>query len=372
MSHQELVIRGGTVVTSYGVKEADIWIADGKITRIAKDTLPKSSMGVPLVEIDAEGMYLLPGFVALPDTPLYKVRERDSYLDRFRHLIKLGCTSLVDTFYPEPWMNHTQVKYQQAAHYNSLVDYVWHIGLDVSQLSEAQVHAWKRRGFSALHVTVRTPEEISSVNWETISSLHPSNKTILHLHMPSSGLGKEQKDRLRRSWMETTQYWKLRTVIPDSTTELESIEADPYYHIFRLKKEWTDRALRQMKRHWFRTWQVAAPLHDVQVDVRRKWCEPDELLCLLVRLASTNVAKAVGLYPRKGTLLPGSDADIVFLKKEFWLTKYDLSTILNFSETQLPASVMSNGKWIYRDMQFSASIGMGRCLFDTKPYTYVI
>ncbi|MED4751049.1 amidohydrolase family protein [Brevibacillus choshinensis] len=372
MSQQEMVIRGGLVVTSYGVREADIWVVDGKITRIAKDTLQKSSLAPPPVEVDATGMYLLPGFIGMPQLPLYRIRDRKTYMESLRSMIKMGCTSFVDTFYPDAWMNLLQVKYQQTPHFNSSIDYVWHVGLDVTQLNEGEVSKWNKRGYPALHVALRSQEDISSINWETISQLHTSNKTILHLHMLSGSSTKDQRERLRLSWMEATQYWKVRTVISESTAELDPITVDPYYHIFRLKKECTDRAMRLMYRNWFRTMPFIAPLNDVQIDYRRRWCQEEELLCLLVRLASTNVAKAVGLFPRKGALLPGSDADIVFLKKENWLTKYDVSTILNFSEKQLPASVMSNGKWIYRDTRFISSVGMGRCLFDTRPYTFVI
>jgi len=370
---EEMVIRGGKIVTPFEVREADIWIADGKITRIAKDSLPKFSQAKPSVEVDAAGMYLLPGFVAVPDAPVYRLRERNDYLAGIRGFIKMGCTSLVDTFYAETWMNHSQIEYQQTSHFNSPIDYVWHVGLDARQLEGGEAGKWMKHSYPALHIKAKFAEEISSINWETISGLHPSNKTILHLHVLPGSQAREERERLLQNWLAATRYWKIRTVLSDSAAGHNLAEADPYYHIFRIKREWTERAMRQMYRHWFRSLPYIAPLHDVQLDIRRSWYGDEELLCLLVRLASANVAKAVGLYPKKGALLPGADADIIFLKKENWLTKCDVSTILNFSEWHFPTSVMSNGKWIYRDRRFcSSSVGWGRCLFDTKPYTYVI
>ncbi|MFD2371753.1 dihydroorotate dehydrogenase [Brevibacillus sp. GCM10020057] len=371
MVREEIVIRGGKIVTPFYVKEADIWIANGKITRVAKDTMPKISLTKPPVELDATGMYLLPGFIAIPDSPIYRVKERNQYMSCIQNFIKRGCTSLVDTFDPEAWMNDSQIRYQQTAHFNSMIDYVWHVGIDARQLGGGEAARWFHSGYPSLLIRMRDEEDFSSINWETISRLHTSNKTILHLHVPPGSMAKEQRERLLQLWLTATRYWKLRTVLTDSTARYD-LDTDSYYHIFRLSREWTERAMRQMHRHWFRNLPYIAPLHDIQFDVRRSWCSDEELLCLIVRLASANVAKAVGLYPAKGALLPGSDADIVFLKTENWLTKFDVSTILNFSETHLPTSVMSNGRWIYRDMRFCSSIGMGRRLFDTRPYSYVI
>ncbi|GED23958.1 hypothetical protein BAG01nite_00600 [Brevibacillus agri] len=373
MPEQGMVIRGGAVVTAHRVKEADIWIAGGKIVRIAKDTLPKTTATTVFEEVDASGMYLLPGFVALPTQSLYKIKDGKTYIEVMRELVRSGCTSFVDVLRPEPWMSRPQVEYQQTRHFNSPLDYAWHVAIEPAQLQPRTVAQYSELGFSSFHVTVRSPEEISTINWETLLPLHTSKQTILHLHIQNdASVKKEQRDLIRQLWLDATRYWKVRTVIADPSAAFEPKQSDPFLHIFRLNAETTDRAVRYIYQRFYDSCQVASPLQEVRIDYRRRWCSPEILLCLLVRLASTNVAKAIGLYPQKGSLTPGADADIVFLKKENWLTKYDLSTILNFSEMHLPASVMSNGKWMYRNAQFSSSIGMGRRIFDTKPNAYVI
>ncbi|MFA4134851.1 MULTISPECIES: amidohydrolase family protein [unclassified Brevibacillus] len=373
MLEHGMVIRGGTVVTARGMKEADIWIRHGKIVRMAKDTLTKNPFNDLYEEIDATGMYLLPGFVALLTHSLYKIKDVDVYIEAMRNLISMGCTSLVDVFRPERWMSRPQIHYQQTQHFNSLLDYVWHVEIDVADLYGDRIAEWMNHGYSSFHVTIRNPEEISTIKWETLLQLQTSKQMILHMQVQNDPfLKKEQRELIRQIWMEATRYWRLRTVMTDSQAAFHFEENDPYLHIFRLPAEVTDQGLRHLHRQWFGSWQVASPIHDVRIDTRKSWCTSEELLCLLVRLASTNVAKAIGLYPRKGSLTTGADADIVFLKKENWLTKNDLSTILNFSEMHLPTSVMSNGKWIYRNMRFIPLIGMGKCLFDTKPYSYVI
>lgn len=371
--HEETVIRGGTVVTALGLVETDLWIANGKIWRWGRDTLKKKRNAKMPIEIDATGMYLLPGFISFESGSPLQRTTGDQYLQAMRKLVKSGCTSFVDKLAVETWMNHSQLRYLQSCHYNSLIDYVWQIGLDAARLTPGEVMKWCRQGYTSIHLTVQHKGNISTIDWETISSALTSYRTMLHLHLPPKGInGKNEREEIRNRWLDITRSWKLRTVVeqhhPVGGWEL----ADPFYQLFLLGTEQTDRGMRTLYHKWYGTCPVAASIQDIVIDNRRQWCDREELLSLLVRLASRNVAKAVGLYPRKGTLAPGADADIIFLNKEIWLTKRDLSTILKFSEIDLPTSVMSNGKWIYRDMSFIPTVGMGRCLSGTRPYSYVI
>ena len=76
-----------------------------------------------------------------------------------------------------------------------------------------------------------------------------------------------------------------------------------------------------------------------------------------VRMTSLAPAKAFGLYPRKGALLPGSDADIVVvdLNKELRIDASDLkskgsSTPFQDYETRgAPVHTLVRGRFVMRD-----------------------
>ncbi len=89
-----------------------------------------------------------------------------------------------------------------------------------------------------------------------------------------------------------------------------------------------------------------------------------------VALTSTNPAKIFGLYPRKGALLPGSDADIVILDSEKKV-KYGLAmahqrTDYNLYEgwelTGFPEKVFLRGKLIVDGEMWLGKAGMGQFL----------
>jgi dihydropyrimidinase len=95
----------------------------------------------------------------------------------------------------------------------------------------------------------------------------------------------------------------------------------------------------------------------------------------LVALLSTNPAKIFGLYPEKGTLAPGSDADITLFDPDARrvLTGADLVTPAGWSpfeglEVQgWPTYVISRGEVLLKEGRVSAQPGRGRFLRRTLP-----
>lgn len=98
-----------------------------------------------------------------------------------------------------------------------------------------------------------------------------------------------------------------------------------------------------------------------------------------VELTSTNPARIFGMYPQKGTLLPGSDADIVLWdankKVKYGLTMAQHRTDYNLYEgldlTGYPVKVFSRGELIVEDGNWLGRAGRGRFIFS-KPIDSIL
>lgn len=87
-----------------------------------------------------------------------------------------------------------------------------------------------------------------------------------------------------------------------------------------------------------------------------------------VALTSTNVAKIFGLYPQKGALLPGSDADLVIWDAEKRITygvshahhRTDYNLYENWELVGFPVKVFLRGRLIVEEERWLGKPGMGR------------
>ena len=95
-----------------------------------------------------------------------------------------------------------------------------------------------------------------------------------------------------------------------------------------------------------------------------------------VQLVSTNPAKIFGLYPRKGSLTPGADADIVLwnpdardvISAQTQHQNCDTNIYEGFPIRGKPEIVIANGKVVYKDGVVMAHRGDGRYLYRKIAY----
>jgi allantoinase len=96
----------------------------------------------------------------------------------------------------------------------------------------------------------------------------------------------------------------------------------------------------------------------------------------MVRMTSANPARLYGLYPQKGALLPGSDADmtVVDLEKEWTLSTEDLlyknkhSAYVGYSFKGKVEQTYVRGKLVYKDGKIVSQPGYGRLLRRQYPF----
>lgn len=89
-----------------------------------------------------------------------------------------------------------------------------------------------------------------------------------------------------------------------------------------------------------------------------------------VEMVSTRAAKLFGLFPKKGTIAVGSDADIVIFDPNVERTisarthhmNVDYSAFEGMKVTGEPISVLSRGEFVIRDKQFVGKPGRGQFL----------
>jgi dihydropyrimidinase len=90
-----------------------------------------------------------------------------------------------------------------------------------------------------------------------------------------------------------------------------------------------------------------------------------------VALTSTNPAKIFGLYPRKGSLLPGSDADLVIWDPDRRITygvahahhRTDYNLFEGWELTGFPEKVFLRGNMIVNGEQWLGKPGMGQFIY---------
>ncbi len=369
------ILRGGTIVNGYGVKQADIWIENGQISRVAPDCqIFKKSIkndNQPRHIIDVNSFYILPGFLSYQSQKSRSAHASVPLYQQTRLLLEKGVTSLFDVIALDTWQGMERIDYLLTAYEESAIDYATRIGLTAELFTYPHVRTLRNAGHRFLELAIHSPHQLDLIDWDRLYPILSYSHFALALDILREGsLSQAEHDQLMKDWTNTCRYGNLRTIVQGRGKQ--KISENEYYQLHQLRGKEINEQLSFCKRNWFTHYPIFASLEDWHEPINTNEWMAEELLCMLVRLASTNIAKAAGIYPRKGCLAPGADADLLLIAKSEWLTNFDRSTILKISEICLPAYVMSKGKWQYVFGKHVHHNGFGQCLQDLKPYNYVI
>lgn len=375
MGQDILLVRGGKLVSAYGIREADMWIENGKVIRISCDTpetvFPRYAYEVQT--IDASEYYVLPGFVLFSRLQALHMRDVTHQIETISSFVRKGVTMLIDTIACEPWMDQKQAAYQLAAHFNNPLDYACRFSLDATQFTPKRIRTLAGIDCARLlQINVREAVDLDRLEWDKLTPILHFYKLSLELHLDGQEAQTPEKRRAIISrWMSYTAKGRIHSLIGNVNPFDLSLHA-PFYANSHMDSHHCHAVFAYLISHWHHYLPVLCGPEQITLKPERRAWNPEDVLSLITRLASANPAKAAGCYPQKGALLPGSDADLYFLHKDEWLTNFDLSTNLNFSKNCLPTRVMSRGRWIYQDGSHYATPGSGKQLHGLKPFSYVL
>ncbi len=452
----DTIIKGGTVVTPRGQRQADVGIAGEKIAAIGAGLTKRN--GAPI--IDAAGHYVIPGVLDVHvhlELPFCGTVSADDYRSGTRAGARGGVTTLIDFAIPYKGESLSQAadNWLQRAEGKSLIDYTFHICITRWHEHKDQIRGMVDRGFTtfkefmiyqaegwqsddrALFGTLEKMKEFgtmllvhaesSRVLDELIerhhteplmkkygAQLHPMTRPnfieaeaiqrvikwsevtggqLYIVHMSTAEGSDLVRDAQRRGVPVLAETCAQYLVLDDS------VFARPDGHLYaccpQVKKPRDSKRLwkglqdgevsvvstdtctftREQKAMWKGDWtripmglpglETLLPLTYTHGVLKKRLTL--EEMCLKL---STNPARIMGLYPRKGAIEVGADADIAIIhpKKTFPVRPSEMETNADWSPYEgwklsgFARTTLSRGKVIVEDYKVVGREGRGRWL----------
>lgn len=452
MNRPDLTIRGGQLVNADSVTEADICVADGRVTTLTQP----GSAPTGAQEIDATGMLVLPGGVD-PHCHVGFTSGKFTTLDDYPAATKAavwgGTTTIVDFGIPMPGERVVDAVHRQRDQASQgYCDSSLHACVvDWDETTAHQLDQLARQG-------VVTVKMFTTYRDETMANEEAILRTMQHLralggmvyvHCESNTIVEDTQTQIAATGdISACQHHHTRPELAESASVAAVLalaeHADtPVYFVHQSTPqavELVEQARREGRRAYGeavvhhltldeRLYEAENPerfvccpplrspktVHDLRqklingglstigsdhccYDTQQKTSAQDDVRIMpnglpgvetrlpmtfsqfvstglmtpsqFVDLTSTTPARLNGLYPRKGVIAPGSDADLVLWQPELTTTMRSTNLHMATDYTPyeglevkgLPVTVLVRGHVVVRDREFVAEEAQGRFL----------
>ena len=450
MTTYDKVIRNGTVVTPEIVADLDVGIRDSRISALSSPSKLESGNR----EIDADGMYVFPGFIDAHvhvKIPLGEFVTLDDFDGVTRGAAYGGTTTIVDFAIPDPGetsLEGFERKRNQADNL-SYVDFALHACVtEVDQETLQDIPRLIDRGASSVKMFMVYRDRLLLTNGEIHAAMEtiaeagglalvhaedqPVIERLVENKLEASDAGYSSHPDTHPEVSETLAMWTIAELAGDTNCPTYFVHASSTgaRHVLTYAHEQNIPLLAETCPHYLtlteevygrddgekyvcsppvrsqgtadELWELVADdlIQTINSDhcgydstQKRKFRDditkiPNGLpgvetkntvlfsegvgegripLSKFVELASTNAAKMLGIYPQKGTIAVGSDADLVlFDPDERWTVRSDnLHMETNYTPFEgfelqgQPRTVVSGGDVIIEDGELVGEPGHG-------------
>ncbi|XP_004680059.1 PREDICTED: dihydropyrimidinase [Condylura cristata] len=408
-----LLIRGGRVVNDDSSQVADVLVEDGVIRALGRDLLPPGGLPAGLRVLDASGKLVLPGGI---DThthmqfPFMGTRSVDDFHQGTKAALAGGTTMILDFAIPQKGGSLIEAfdTWRSWADPKVCCDYSLHVAVTwwSDQVKEEMKILTQDKGVNSfkmfmaykdvymvgdqeLYAAFSQCKEIGAIaqvhaeNGDLIVEAQFPLRKVVYGEPIAAGLGTDGTHYWSRDWHHAAHHVMGPPLRPDPSTpdflmnllandDLSTTGTD--HCTFNTcqkalgKDDFTKipNGVNGVEDRMSVIWEKG--VHSGKMDENR-----------FVAVTSTNAAKIFNLYPRKGRIAVGSDADIVIwdpkATRTISATTHHQAVNFNIFEGMVchgvPLVTVSRGKVVYEAGVFSVTPGDGKFI-PRKPFAAYI
>src|SRR5271163_303523 len=401
----DLAIVGATVVTPSGVAPADVGVIAEKIASIA----PPGALESAQRTIDARGMLLIPGAVdphTHLDAEMFRMHTIDDFESGTAAAAAGGVTTIVDyAFQPQGGSLADAIdKWNAKARGRAIIDYGFHVAiLDPSPETIAEIPRIVERGVTSFKIFMMQGFEARARDFLRAFKAAGESGALLAIHAEDEHLIGFCTERLLAAGNDSVEHFAAsRPPLSEAAAvrralAMTELSAAPAYFVHLSSREAVDEVRRARARgrvvlaegtidvvatdhcSWTLERKVSAGrftrtvpgMSNLETLVPMLYSEGVAKgrisISRWVDLTATNAAKIFGMYPRKGAIVEGADADLVVFDPNRKVTiesaemhsRADYDPFEGFEVTGWPTMTISRGVPIVTDRKVEAPAGRG-------------